>query len=241
MFALLAAFLLSAPQSTEPTRVSIPTADGQQIVAHFFDAGPGAPATIMFPMCAPGLMEGWHPLARRLQAQRISTLAVTYRGWGGSTGQQPPPRTTLADAQRFWTTVWGPDADSAVAYLQKQLGARTPLAVIGTSCGVHMSLLTASRHPDVVRAAILMAGPHTDEQVDYIKRTPSLAIMAASSEGDGQAPEWAKALRAASSHPNSTLVLVPGNAHGTPLLTSDPTIVDTMTTWLAAQLRPNSK
>ena len=140
------------------------------IAAEFVSAGPDSPGVLLFPMCAPEFMGGWRPLAERLRARGISSLAVRYQSWGGSTGTPPPARTTLQDAQRFWTAVWGPDAEAAFAYLRSRVGPTAPIAVAGSSCGVHMALLTAMHHRDAVKAVVAVAGPHSAAQESLLAR-----------------------------------------------------------------------
>jgi dienelactone hydrolase len=203
-----------SPPRRPAEKVLIDSPAGVTIAAEFLDAGRGSPGVLLFPMCSSIYMGGWSPVAQRLQALGVSSLAVTYRGWAGSTGAPPPQTGPPYDAATYWTETWGPDADASLAYLQTRIGVDTPIATAGASCGGHMALLTASRHPSSVRAVVTLAGPHVEAHLAYVRTHPAVAVFAAAAEGDGLFAESVRAVRAASANPSSELVLVPGRQLG---------------------------
>jgi alpha-beta hydrolase superfamily lysophospholipase len=216
-------------------RISFETPGGVTIAAEFVDAGQHSPGVLLFPMCSHIYMDGWQPVADRLHALGVSSLSVTYRGWGGSTGAQPSTDVPI-DAARYWTETWGPDADAGLTYLRKRLGPEEPIATGGASCGMHMALTTAIRHPSVVKAVVAVAGPSTQEHLSFVAGRPDLPILAVAAEGDRLWVGSVQAVRSASNHPRSDLILVPGSSHGTLLFPSRQALVHQVADWLSRQL-----
>jgi alpha-beta hydrolase superfamily lysophospholipase len=224
-FALLS-ILLIQPLATAPAaeRVTITTAAGTMLAGRFRDAGPEAPGVLFFPMCREDAGSGWEPVADRLQALGISTLTIAARGTAEAVG--PPPAGDPRTA----------DADAAFDYLRSRLGPRANIAVAGSSCGVYLSLVTASRHADGVRAAVALTGPYTEALLDHVRRTPRLAVFAGAAARDGPAAAWARELGAASANPASQVTIADGEAHGTDIFASNPGYAAGIAAWLADRL-----
>jgi dienelactone hydrolase len=209
-------------------RVTVTTPDGSLLAARFFDAGPGAAGVLFFPMCASGWSEGWAPVAERLRQAGVSSLLVSYRGTEGNTtgtgtGDQRPA-----------------DADSAFAFLRSRIGSGAPVAVAGSSCGVYMALRTATAHPEA-RAVVVLSGPHTSTQLEYVRRTPSLAVFSGATTKEPPSPEWAQALRDASANPASRVVISDRAGHGTDQFAAHPTLANDIADWIVAQLRATAR
>ena len=224
-FAIAAAIVLQGGSGAE--RATVTTLDGARVAADFRDAGPGAPGVLFFPMCSPGATNGWVPVADRLKGAGVSSLIVTYRNMNGNTGG------TASGDQR------GPDAEAAVGYLRSRIGADAPVGFAGSSCGVNIALRAAVAHPERTQAVVLLSGPHTDGQLEHVRRTASLAVFSGASTSEPPSPDWARALKAASSHPASEVVIVEEQAHGTDLFSVHPTLAATISEWLVARLRPS--
>ena len=205
-------------------RVTITTPDGSQLAARFFDAGRDTPGVLFFPMCSAGAGNGWIPVAERLRSAGVSSLVASYRGSPGNTTG------TSAGDQR------GPDADAALSYLRSRIGEDAPVAFAGSSCGVFLALRTAATHAAGTRAVVVLSGPHTDGQLDYVRRTPALAVFSGASAGEPPSPEWARALKDASTNPASRVAILEQRAHGTDLFSVHPTLADEISKWLVAQL-----
>jgi len=226
---ILGIWLLLAIQNgkadTTPEKMRIASDSGATLAAVYLDAGAGAPGVLFFPMCRPDAMEGWTSVARRLQAEGVSSLAIAYPGYGEST------RPTASGDQR------GIDADAALRYLQKRIGGTAAVGVAGSSCGVQYALITAMRHPDLVRAAVALTGPLTNALLEHVRNTSRLAVFSGASEDENPAPEWARALRSASSNSSSHIALVKGKAHGTDIFVEQPALGLEIADWLAARLK----
>jgi dienelactone hydrolase len=223
---LLLLLLQTAPAGE---RVAITTPDGSKLGARFVDAGRGSPGVLFFPMCAPDATDGWMPVAERLRSAGISSLIVTYRGTNGNTTG------TGSGDQR------GNDADAMVAYLRSRVGVTAPLAFGGASCGVWFALRTAAAHAEHTRAVVALSGPHTDSQIEHVRKTPALAVFSGASAGEPPSPEWARALKDAAAHPDSRVVILEQKAHGTALFGVHPTFAADIAAWLSAQLIPRGR
>ena len=229
---LIGLLALQPPPGSTPAppaeRVTFKTPSGGLLSGHYRDAGANAPGVLFFSMCREDAAHGWAPVADRLKAVGVSSLTVTQRGFGEALGPAPSgdPRAS--------------DADGAFAYLQARLGAGAAIAVAGSSCGVYQSLLTASRHADVVHGAVALTGPYPDELLEYVRKTPTLAVLGGAAREDGPAPGWAEALKAASPNPASRVAIADGKAHGTDIFEANPGYAAEIAAWLADRLTPSS-
>jgi dienelactone hydrolase len=203
----------------------IKTDNGATVEVRFIDAGPKSPGVLFFPMCRSDAVDGWMPLAEHLRAAGISSVTVIYRGYG-----KPAERTPEGDQRPH-------DADAALAYLRSRVGANASLAVAGSSCGVAMSLMAASKHPEGIRAAVALSGPHQKSQLEFVRNTPALAVFSGASASETPAIVWARALKDASANPASRVIIPDGDAHGTDMFASKPEIAREIAAWLAAQLK----
>ena len=212
-------------QATAGESVVVETPDGARLAARLFDAGRGSPGVVFFPMCSEGAADGWVPVAERLHHAGISSLVVTYRGAPGNTTGSATGDQRAADA------------DAQVSYLRGRIGGDTPLGFAGSSCGVSHALRTAAANGTLARAVVVLSGPHTAQQLAYVRATPSLAVFSGASAGEPPSPDWARELRAASGHPASRVTILDRRAHGTALFQFYPKLAPDVADWLAAQLR----
>jgi pimeloyl-ACP methyl ester carboxylesterase len=206
----------TAAATAESVKISVP--NGSVLAGRFYDAGRGAPGVLLFPMCSSTGLDGWRPIAEGLRAAGISSLMATEPGFGPNG----------ARAAR---------ADAALAYLRSRVGESAPVAVTGGSCGVALALSTASRHPEQLRAVALLSGPYDDDQLEYVRKTPKLAVFSGASVGEPPSPEWARALKQASAHPASRVEIWTPRAHGTDYFAMNPSFAGQVTDWLVERLK----
>ncbi len=197
--------------------VRIPVPGGSTLAGRYRDAGAGAPGVLLFPMCSRTGADGWTPVAERLRAAGVSSLMVAEPGYGPNGAREAR-------------------ADAAVAHLASRLGAGAPIALTGGSCGVALALGTASRHPRLVRAVVVVSGPYGDELLEHVRRTPTLAVFSGASEREPPSPEWARALKQASAHAASRVEIWEPPAHGTDYFAVNPSFAGRIAAWLAERL-----
>lgn len=238
VFVLIAIVGYVTVATDRPVRVA--SGNGVVLAGRGFDPGQPGPGALFFHMCREDAVGAWSGVAERVARAGVHALTINYRGWGGSTGRPFPAPPSLDEARKYWRDNWTEDADRALEQLLSQMGRRGPVAVIGSSCGVYMSLLTASRHRETVRAVVALAGPHGPEHVAYLKGAPGVAVLSGSSEADGPAPEWARELMAATAHPASQFLLLKEPAHGTDLFVRRPGLQDTIANWIVERLSGNA-
>jgi hypothetical protein len=102
---------------------------------------------------------------------------------------------------------------------------------------VHLALLAATRHPSVVRAAVVVSGPYDESLLVRITQLPALAMFSGASRSEGPAIGWAEALRASSRHAASRVLIREGSAHGTDMFVEDAALASDVAAWVAGQLR----
>lgn len=220
---------MTGDATTVHEAVAIARADGGTITGRFVRAGDGRRGAVLFSMCSSNAIEGWRPLMAHLASAGISSVAVT----------SPTPRPLPPGPAGEPRTSREADVDTVVAALAARLAPGAVLVVVvGGSCGggVHLALLAATRHPRVMRAAVVLSGPYPDSLRDAVADLPEFAVFSGASQSEGPAIGWAQSLRAASRHPASRVLIRQGTAHGTDMFAGDDALVSHVTTWIAAQL-----
>ena len=211
----------SARAAIESVKISTP--DGSMLAGRYRDAGRGAPGVLLFPMCSPSGVDGWTPVAERLAAAGVSSLMMAEVGYGPDGAREAR-------------------GGSAVAYLRLRVGQNAPVALTGASCGVALALGTAARHPERVRAVVLLSGPYDHDQLAHVRKTPSLAVFSGASERESPTPDWARALKLASANPASRVELWKASAHGTDYFALNPSFAQEIVDWLVQRLKaPSSR
>ena len=182
-------------------RVDITATDGVQLIGHLAGSeGPG----IIFGHMYPADQRSWTPFAQEMAQAGFRTLTFDFRGYGESGGEK-----NVAAIDR--------DMEGAYRYL---IGRKIrPVYLVGASMGGTAALIVAARVP-VVGVATLSA-PLEFRGLDA---TPSLAKLTMpklfiASADDLPAAAAVRELAVKSADPK-VLKIVPGNAHGTDLLTS---------------------
>lgn len=128
---------------TQTEEVELKTSDGETLVAWHFAPKPGKPTVIYFPGRSRTLRERSHQLVK-LKADGMGVLAVSYRGYGGSTG-----RPTEDGLMR--------DGEAAYQYAAARYPADR-IAIWGESLGTGVAVAIAARHKV---ARLLLQSPYT--------------------------------------------------------------------------------
>ena len=87
-----------------------------------------------------------------------------------------------------------------------------------------------------VRAVVVISGPYDNEDLEYVRKTPTLAVFSGASAGEPPSPDWARALKDASAHPASRLEIWTPAEHGTDYFIVNPAFATTITEWLVQRL-----
>lgn len=161
--------------------VAIATSDGETLHALYSKAAPGRPSVLFFPGNA-DRAGNYAFLARALAAHGIGLLAISYRGYPGSTGS-PSEDGLLTDglAAFDWLSVQG---DSAIVLLGQSLGSgiavntaaeRPAGGVILVSAYLSVLSLAKNQYPFLPVAALIKDPFRSDLRITEVTQ-PKLFI-----------------------------------------------------------------
>jgi dienelactone hydrolase len=176
----------------------------------------------------------WAPLAQRLAAAGVHSLALDYRGYGESGGERSAD--DFRRQQVIVTEKWPGDVDAALAALLAQPGVdRTRVGAAGGSCGVNQAVRLARRHPEVKTLA-LFAGNADQAGQDFLAATPWMPLVGIASHDDGPAVGDMQWLLGFSSHPANRLLEYPRGGHGTELFAVHADLAPAVAAWFEQHL-----
>jgi dienelactone hydrolase len=230
---LTAAAARAQSPAPDTTTVSLKASDGTVLKATYFPAGRPGPGIMLLHQCNRD-RTSWTSLATDAAQRGYHVLALDYRGYGESGGDQ------YEDLQQQRTVVaekWPGDIDAAFAWLIAQPGVdRDRIGAAGASCGVNQSLLLARRHPEV-KTVVLLSGGATPDARDYLRRTPGLPVFAAASRDDGNVVEGMKWILGWSRNPENKFVEFKAAGHGTEMFAVEKQLPPMILDWFDAKLR----
>ena len=231
--ALLVAASTAAAQPPAPATVSVKAPDGITLKATYYSAGKPGPAVMLLHMCNSD-RRAWAPFATAAAARGYHVLALDFREFGESGGEQPQDP---QQAQQVVNQVWPRDVDAALAWLAGQPGVdKQRIAASGGSCGVNQAVQLARRHPEV-KTVMLLSGPVAPEGRDYLRRNAWVPVMAAASHDDGGAVDTMRWLLGWSRNPNNKFLEYQKAGHGTEMFAVEKGLQPAMLDWLDAHLR----
>ncbi|GLH74300.1 hypothetical protein GETHLI_28020 [Geothrix limicola] len=211
--------LVAAPASTE---MALTSADGFALKGTLFlPAAKGKVPVVILAHQFGSDRSGWAPLAERLAARGIGTLALDLRGHGASTqkngAEVAVSRDFAASAKAVGFEHIPADLAQAAAWLRKQPGVDgRRIGLTGASLGAFAALLAA---PEVKPVSVLCLSPAGSEAFGsgareklkgaVLRSRASTLILA--STADKEAAENAASLK---DLPGVALNFVEGDAHG---------------------------
>lgn len=217
--------LLAVPAAADPTTssassdvtaagspvVEIAAPDGVELAATYTYPGKPGADVLLLHMCNSD-RSAWKSLAGKLAARGIHSLAVDYRGYGDSGGEQGEG----AAGRQMRTELWPGDVDAAFEYLRSRPGVdRARVGAGGGSCGVDQAIDLARRHPGGVTTLVLLAGGVDDDGTTFLAENPWLPILGSASLDDGQTVSVMRWTLGFSSHPGNRFLEYPHGGHGT--------------------------
>src|SRR5262245_35662650 len=210
--------------------VDIVASDGVVLKGSYYSPGRPGPGILLFHQCNMD-RHAWDTLTPDLTAAGFHVLTFDQRGFGGT-----PGKGGAADAQKA-----DGDADSAFAYLLSRPDVdQRQIVAGGASCGVMYSSALASRHREI-KALLLLSGFAEDRATRYIAATPALAVFGAAADGSGSDVADIRQVVTASRHPQSTLKIVRGTAHGVSMFDVDADLKPSMVKWVKARLASDTQ
>lgn len=226
----LTPLLAPAADPPAPRDVDITAPDGFKLRATYYAAAKPGPGVILLHMCNTD-RRSWAPLAPRLAAAGISSLALDYRGFGES-GALPADadQQKQAEVRQHWPA----DIEAAFAFLLAQPGVdKTRMGAAGGSCGVQNAVQLSSKHPEI-RSLVLLAGPTNAEGIQFLQHNAWLPIFAAAADDDQydsdalRAMQW---LTQFSGNPRDQFMGFADGKHGTEIFVPHPELPQAIVAW----------
>jgi len=229
----LASALLTSGAHAAPLEqdVTVTTADNVAIRGTFYAAEKPGPGVLLIHMCRADTDRAtWSAVARRLAEAGIHALTIDLRGYGDSSGGEPP-FTTMANFISFWRTTGMHDIEAGMDFLADQPGVDAEIIGLGgASCGVFLGVEAAARYPNIVALALL-SGPFDAEGANQLARLEDVPVLGAASEGDTRAYDAMKRVFKATPHPGSRNIQYKGDAHGTDMFRTAADLQQEITDW----------
>ncbi len=220
------------PTAAGSTVVEITAPDGVKLAATYTSPGKPGPGVLLLHMCNSD-RSAWAGLAGKLAARGMHSLAIDYRGYGDSAGEQAEG---VAE-QRMRTEVWPGDVDAAYEFLRSRPGVdRTGAGAGGGSCGVSQSVELARRHPGEVTTLVLLAGGIDGEGTTFLAENPWLPVLGSASRDDGQAVGGMRWTLGFSSHPENRFLEYPHGGHGTEMFAVHTDLEPQIADWFGEHL-----
>ena len=234
---IVGALLLAAPAAfgaAAKSEVDLAAPDGVRLKASYFAASQAGPGILLLHMCGGATRTSWDGLALALAERGFHVLTLDYRGFGESGGERF--ETLDRAARRASEARWAKDLEVAYDYLVTRPGVdRRRSGAGGASCGVDNALRLALAHPEIVSLAFLSGGA-SREGVDFILRTPGLALFLAASEDDRGFVPYMRWLSRFSANPASRLVEYTRAGHGTDMFAAQKDLEPALVAFFAATL-----
>ena len=207
-------------------------ADGIRLQATYWSAGKPGPGVLLLHMCNSD-RKAWFGLGPMLAARGIHALALDYRGYGESGGQQSQDSQVR---QRTVNEIWPSDVDAAFELLKSKLGVKDPLlGAAGGSCGVNQSIQLARRHPEV-RTLALLAGGTNPAGEDFLGATSWMPLLGVAARDDGGAVAMTRWVLGFSSHSANEFKEYADGGHGTAIFAVHKDLEPAIADWFERHL-----
>lgn len=208
------------------------TDDGVTVTGAWRQGTVGGPAALMLHMM-PATKESWAPLAEALAARGFATLAIDLRGHGesvvGAEGRALNYNVFSEEEHRSTSH----DVEAALRWLADRGVAHGRVALVGASIGANLSILHASRHPQVPAVVALSPGldyhgVKTEAAAASLPRSQKLLLVA--SKEDEYSFESIDIL--AMVKEDAEVQRQQGAGHGTTMLEKVPGLLDYVAEWI---------
>lgn len=216
--------------------VSFPTADGVEIHALAREAGDKGRWALLLHMM-PATKESYGPLQEALAARGISSLAIDFRGHGGSTRGPAGALDyrTFTDAEH--QAALG-DVEAAADWLQKRYAVPGgAIALVGASIGANLALQYAAAHAEVPGVVALSPGLNYHEVTTMgpIKGlTRDRHVFLVGSRDDAESAKGVEKLSEVSLA-RTDVRLFDTAGHGTRIFEREPAFLEEVADWVAAR------
>lgn len=226
-------FVLTSAAMASQRIVDLTATDGTNLKATYFPAAKPGPGVLLLHQCN-RQRKVWDALAQQLADSGINVLTLDYRGFGESGGDRFEK--LAPDAARAQVEKRAGDIDVAFDYLVAQPGVkRDMIGVGGASCGVHNSVQTARRHPEV-KSLVLLSGSTDLSGREFLRKSAKLPVFYSVADEfppTVQSIEWLYSLTAS---PEKTLAHYATGGHGADMFPVHPDLPKKIVDWYVATL-----
>jgi len=180
------------------------TTDGQTIAYQIYPAKQGSPAIILLHMLRRSRTD-WDSIAKWLQKNGYTVIAIDSRGHGLSTGNWE--QYTPEDFNKMTL-----DVAAAKSVLENQGADVKKLALMGASIGANIAFNYAASDPDVKTVVLLSPGlEYRGVKIDNTKFNKPFLVVA--SKDDQYSAQTAQEIK--NKNPTATLQIYEDAGHGT--------------------------
>jgi dienelactone hydrolase len=236
---------VNASAQVQKRDVDIKGPESNNLKGTYLSPGKPGPGLLLLHQCNTVDLDRhlWDSVANDLANAGFHVLTVDFRGYG-----QSDQKATDAKQAQALRVKWPGDVDAMFNFLLAQPGVdKTRAAAGGAGCGVRQSSNLAARRTEV-KALMLLSGGLDKETLDYLTRTPSVALFAATNRDDNFYAKDFTALMGGSTNPRWFLKIYEnetgkplletgvGSENGIYMFPSHPELQPTIVTWLKAQM-----
>lgn len=212
-------------------KISFITDDGVTVTGEWQKGTLGGPAALFLHMM-PATKESWAPLANALAARGFATLAIDLRGHGESIvgAEGRALNYNVFSEEEHQST--SHDVEAALRWLADRGVAHGRIVLVGASIGANLSILHASRHPQIPATVALSPGldyhgVKTEVAAAALPRSQKLLLIA--SKEDAYSFESVDAL--AMMKEDAEVQRQHDAGHGTTMLEKVPGLLEYVTEW----------
>jgi len=222
-FAFAVLTVQAGEKAVDKTSVTLKAEDGLALKADWYSATmPSKRAVLLLHMMFSDRL-AWTDTARRLSRQGFNVLAVDMRGFGATGGSEDWIKAQVDNSR------W-------LAWLHKERGiAAGGIAVVGASRGAELALLACAGDKDCA-AAVALSGGDTYADAESLRSLAGRPVLFMAAARDGGYLATARRLK--TGLPGAEVTEVPGTAHGTRMLETDPALIDALAAWLDPRVKP---
>lgn len=217
--------------------VSFTTTDGVLLKGTFFSSKKQeAPGILLMHQCMDGSNRSmWKNVAQSLSAKGYSVLTFDFRGYGDSEGEWPEFN-DMSEFINISRNIVSKDVNAAYEFLKSQEEVSSDkMGLGGASCGVFMGIDLAFEHKEI-NTMVLLSGPFDTTAKERLATMSQVPVFSAASEKDTRAFEAMKRVFSTTTNPNSILIQLKGDRHGTFMFETDPDMQDRIAQWFARWL-----
>lgn len=216
--------------------------DGFQLASDYYQSeGKSNKGVLMLHQCNYN-RSMYNDIGEALTKNNIHAVSFDLRGFGESISKKININNfaslTQKERRAAWqrlSSKWPSDVKVAFDSLIKKTGKNGEIAVIGASCGGSQAIELAKSNK--IKAISFFSSAQNEKNIQtYTEKLANKPTLIIASELDGRTYTSAQSLFEAAKNDKTKFILYKGDAHGYPLLASDPDLTNNIVNWLTKSL-----